>query len=230
MNSGDNVSIISCCALGYLLGTINPAYLLGKLYGFDIRGRGSGNAGATNVTLVIGKAAGLLCAALDIFKSYLAYKLARLLFPLLTYAGILAGCCCILGHIFPVWMNFAGGKGLACIGGLILAYDARLFLILLTVEVALALLTQYICVMPLSVSLVFPAIYARQTGNWTGTLILLSLVPVIFYKHLPNIRRILAGQEARISWLWNAEREEARLQKQFSDQEWQKIYRKADHK
>jgi len=224
------MSVASCCLLGYLLGSINPAYIFGKLYGFDIRGRGSGNAGATNVTLVIGKAAGLLCALLDIFKSYAAYKLARILFPLLTYAGILAGCCCVLGHIFPVWMNFAGGKGLACIGGLILAYDVKLFFILLLVEVLLTLITQYICVMPLSICVIFPAIYAYQTGSWIGTLILASLIPVVIYKHLPNIRRILTGQEARISWLWNAEREEARLKERFSDQEWNQIYRKAKQK
>lgn len=224
------MSVASCCLLGYLLGAINPAYIFGKLYGFDIRGRGSGNAGATNVTLVIGKAAGLLCALLDIFKSYAAYKLARILFPLLTYAGILAGCCCVLGHIFPVWMNFAGGKGLACIGGLILAYDVKLFFILLLAEILLTLITQYICVMPLSICVIFPAIYAYQTRSWIGTLILASLIPVVIYKHLPNIRRILTGQEARISWLWNAEREEARLKERFTDQEWNQIYRKANQK
>ena len=222
--------LVFCGAMGYLLGSINPAYIFGKLRGFDIRNRGSGNAGATNVTLVIGKAAGLLCALLDIFKSYAAYKLARILFPLLTYAGILAGCCCVLGHIFPVWMNFAGGKGLACIGGLILAYDVKLFFILLLAEVLLTLITQYICVMPLSICVIFPAIYAYQTGSWIGTLILASLIPVVIYKHLPNIRRILTGQEARISWLWNAEREEARLKERFSDQEWNRIYRKAKQK
>jgi len=224
------MSVASCCLLGYLLGAINPAYIFGKLYGFDIRGRGSGNAGATNVTLVIGKAAGLLCALLDIFKSYAAYKLARLLFPLLTYAGILAGCCCVFGHIFPVWMNFAGGKGLACMGGLVLAYDMRLFFILLFTEILLTLITQYICVMPLSLCFIFPAIYAWQTSDWIGTLILSSLIPVVIYKHLPNIQRIFTGQEARISWLWNAEREEARLKERFSDQEWNQIYRKANQK
>lgn len=227
---GDDMNFLLCSAMGYFLGTINPAYIFGKLRGFDIRRRGSGNAGATNVTLVMGKAAGALCAVLDILKSFFAYKLARLLFPMLTYAGILAGCACVLGHIFPAWMGFAGGKGLACMGGLVLAYDAKLFLLLLVIEVILTLLVNYICFMPLSLCVVLPIIYALQTGNAAGTLLLASLIPVVVYKHLPNLRRILAGQEARVSWLWNAEKEEKRLKEKFSDQEWQKIYRKADQK
>lgn len=216
--------------MGYLFGMFNPAYIFGRLRGFDIRGRGSGNAGATNVTMVMGKATGALCAALDILKSFIAYRLAKLLFPALTYAGILAGCACVIGHIFPAWMHFAGGKGLASMAGLVLAYNAKLFLLLLVIEVLLALLVNYICVMPLSLCVVFPAIYALQTGNLTGTLILMALIPVIVYKHLPNIRRIIAGQEAHVSWLWNAKAEEARLKARFSEQEWKKIYRKADQK
>ena len=224
------MNFLLCTAMGYFLGTINPAYIFGKLRGFDIRGRGSGNAGATNVTLVMGKAAGALCAVLDIFKSYFAYKLARMLFPALTYAGILASCACILGHIFPAGMGFAGGKGLACMGGLVLAYDAKLFLILLVIEVLLTLISNYICVMPLSLCVILPVIYAWQTGDAAGTLLLASLIPVVVYKHLPNLQRILTGQEARISWLWNAKKEEERLKEKFSEQEWNKIYRKANQK
>ena len=224
------MSIVLCGAMGYLLGTINPAYIFGRLRGFDIRGRGSGNAGATNVTLVMGKAAGLICALLDIFKSFAAYKLARLLFPLISYAGILAGCACVLGHIFPVWMGFAGGKGLASIGGLILGYDARLFLILLLLEILLALLVNYICIMPLSITLIFPVIHFLQTKDAAGTLMLVSLIPVVYYKHLPNIRRIFSGQEARLSWLWKPQEEEDRLKARFSETEWKRISRKADQK
>lgn len=224
------MNVLLCGAAGYLIGTINPAYIFGKLHGFDIRKRGSGNAGATNVTLVMGKAAGLLCALIDIFKSFIAYRLAKLLFPMLTFAGMLAGTACVIGHIFPVWMNFAGGKGLACIGGLVLAYDWRLFLLLLTLEILLVLILQYICVMPLSVSVIFPIIYGKQTGDLAGTALLCALIPVIVYKHLPNLRRIAAGQEARISWLWNAKKEEERLQQKFSEQEWKEIYRKANQK
>lgn len=218
---------ILCGAAGYLLGTVNPAYLFGKLRGFDIRRRGSGNAGATNAMLIMGKAAGLICALLDIFKSFISYRIAKLLFPALSFAGILAGAACVIGHIFPVWMNFAGGKGLACIGGLILAYDAKLFLLLLLCEILLVLLLRYICVMPLSVSALFPFIYGAQTKDTVGTLLLFSLFPVIVYKHLPNIRRIFSGQEARINWLWNAEQEEARLKKNFSEQEWKQLYKKS---
>lgn len=224
------MQMILCGAMGYLLGSINPAYIFGRLRGFDIRNRGSGNAGATNVTLIMGKAAGLLCALLDIFKSFVAYRLAKAIFPMIAFAGMLAGCTCIIGHIFPVWMGFVGGKGLACIGGLILAYNWKLFFLLLAIEIALALLTNYLCVMALSISLIFPVIYVLQTGDLTGTLLLCTLIPVVFYKHLPNIRRIIEGREARVSWLWNAKQEEERLQTQFSEQEWKKIYRKANRK
>lgn len=224
------MNAVLCGAMGYLIGMVNPAYIFGRLRGFDIRARGSGNAGATNVTLIMGKAAGLLCALLDIFKSFAAYKLAKMLFPMLAFAGVLAGCTCVLGHIFPAWMHFAGGKGLACMGGLVLGYNWRLFLVLLVAEVSLALLVNYICVMPLSLCVILPVIYLWQTGEVIGTLLLASLIPVIVYKHLPNIRRIFAGQEARLSWLWNAKAEEARLKKRFSEQEWNRMYKKADQK
>lgn len=224
------MSVVLCGAMGYLLGMINPAYIFGRLRGFDIRRRGSGNAGATNVALIMGKARGLLCALLDIFKSFAAYKLARLLFPMLSFAGVLAGCTCVLGHIFPAWMGFAGGKGLACIAGLVLAYDKKVFFIMLVLEVILALAVQYICVMPLTASMIFPVVYIAQTGDVVGMLMLLALVPVVVYKHLPNLRRIRDGQEARLSWLWNAKAEEKRLRPNFTDKEWAERCRTADQK
>lgn len=113
-------------------------------------------------------------------------------------------------------------------GGMVLAYNWRLFLILLAAEVILALINHYICVMPLSLCLIFPVIYTLQTSDAIGTLLLLALIPVVFYKHIPNLRRIAAGQEARLSWLWNAKDEEERLKKRFSDEEWNRIYRKSD--
>ena len=216
--------------MGYLLGMVNPAYIFGRLRGFDIRQRGSCNAGATNVTLIMGKLAGLICALLDIFKSYAAYKLAKWLFPMLSFAGVLAGCACVLGHIFPAWMQFSGGKGLACIGGLILAYDKKVFALMLLAEIVLALIVNYIIVVPLSAVVVFPALYLLQTGEVIGTLLLLALIPVVYYKHLPNIRRLMKGQEARLSWLWSPEKEEARLKESIPDAEWKRLYMKVNKK
>lgn len=222
------MNVALCCAMGYLIGTINPAYLLGKLYGFDIRERGSGNAGATNAVLVMGKARGALCALLDILKAFFAYRIAKAIFSMMTFAGILAGVACVLGHIFPVWMHFSGGKGLAGIGGVVLAYNWKLFFLLLALEIVIVLVVNYICSVALSVSVVFPIIYGFQTGDLIGTGILLLLIPVVFYKHLPNLRRIREGKEARVSWLWNTEKEEARLKENFSEQEWNRIHRKKD--
>ena len=223
------MSVVLCGTMGYLIGMVNPAYLFGRAKGFDIRKRGSGNAGATNVTLVMGKAYGLLCALLDIIKSFAAYKVAKMLFPMMTFAGVLAGCACVLGHIFPAWMGFSGGKGLACLAGLVLAYDTAVFLLMLAAEIVLALAVNYICVMPLTACVAFPVIYVIQTGNIVGMLLLVTLIPVVYYKHLPNLRRIKTGQEARLSWLWDAKKEEARLKERFTDSEWKQISIKSDH-
>ena len=102
------MNVILCLIWGYFIGTLNPAYIFGKLRGMDIRDGGSGNAGATNATLLMGKGVGFLTAFLDILKAFLACRMALLFFPALESAGVIAGCGCILGHIFPIWMGFAG--------------------------------------------------------------------------------------------------------------------------
>ena len=98
--------------IGYGFGNINPAYIISRIKGFDIRQRGSGNAGASNVALTIGKKAAVLTALFDIFKSAAANVIVYKLFPELPCSHILGGAFCILGHIFPVIMGFRGGKDL----------------------------------------------------------------------------------------------------------------------
>ncbi|MBE5800081.1 MAG: glycerol-3-phosphate acyltransferase [Clostridiales bacterium] len=223
-----NMNVVLCAAMGYLLGMINPAYIFGKLHGFDIRKYGSGNAGATNATMIMGKVTGVVCMVLDVFKAFSAYRAAVRLFPMLTFAGALAGTACILGHIFPVWMHFSGGKGLACMLGVMLAHNWKVFLALLIAEILLVLMLGYICVMALSLSVLFPVVYVIATADLIGACVLALLIPVVFYKHMPNLRRITQGKEMHISWLWNAEQEEARIEKQYSEQEWKSLYKKVN--
>lgn len=228
MDTGDTMNVMLCAAMGYLMGMINPAYIFGRLHGFDIRQFGSRNAGATNATMIMGKKTGVVCMLLDVFKGFAAYKIAERLFPVLAFAGVLAGTTCVLGHIFPAWMGFAGGKGLASLLGVMLAHNWKLFLALLIAEILLVLMMGYICVMALSLSVFFPAAYVLGTGDLIGMSVLALLIPVMVYKHLPNIKRILQGKEMRISWLWNAKAEEARVESHFSQQEWKQLYKKVN--
>lgn len=108
-------TVLLCVCIGYCVGIINPSYILSRMKGFDIREKGSGNAGASNATLVFGKGVGILCALFDIFKAYIANRVSISLYPQLKEAGIITGSACIIGHMFPVTMNFRGGKGLACL-------------------------------------------------------------------------------------------------------------------
>ena len=205
------MSVIMCLTIGYLMGTVNPAYLIGKARGMDIRCEGSGNAGASNAIIMMGKAVGALCALFDIFKAYLAYRICSVLFPALDAAGVLAGAGSILGHIFPVWMGFRGGKGLACLGGTILAHDRKFFFLILAAEIVLALVVGYICLVAVSASAVFPAVYAAQGGHWLGTAVLLAVAGVMCFKHRENFRRIREGKELKISYLWNKDKELDRI-------------------
>ena len=200
--------------IGYLFGCINPAFLLAKLKGFDIRTKGSGNPGASNAMLILGKKAGVFCALFDIFKSFAAFKICAYLFPTLETAGLIAGVCCILGHMYPVFMKFKGGKGLASAAGLILAYDLKVFGIFFVGEVAIALITNYISLMPTSGSLLF-MIFLYVTQGPVYALIYLPVVVVIWIKHIVNFKRIRYGVEVKIKSFWDKKNDKERVRKNW---------------
>ena len=211
------MNILLCLLYGYLIGTLNPAYLFGRLRGIDIRKGGSGNAGATNATLLLGKAAGFLTAILDISKAFIACKTAGYLFPALASACVVAGCGCILGHIFPIWMGFAGGKGLACLGGMALAYNWKLLCLLLLGEFIIVCFFNYICLVAITGSAAFAAVYWFHSGDLIGTALLAVVAVVIFCKHIPNMKRIADGSELKIRYLWDKEGETKRVQSKHPD-------------
>ena len=201
-----------CIPMGYLIGTVNPSYLFARIHGEDIRKKGSGNAGASNALIIYGKLVGIFCALFDIFKAFLAIRLAQWLFPTFPLSYALTGVSCILGHVFPFYMGFRGGKGLSCLGGVIMAHDWFVFLLMLTGEILLALITNYICFVPVTASVIFPVVYALMRRDVWGGLILLIASAVIIWKHQENLKRIRKGTEARLSLIWNKEKEIERVQ------------------
>ena len=205
-----------CAIIGYLVGTLNPSYLIAKIKGFDIRSKGSGNAGASNAIINFGKKIGIPCAIFDILKASLAVVILKMLFPK-KHTFAITGAGCIIGHIMPFYMGFKGGKGLACLGGIIAAFDIRVFLIMLAIEIVLVLITDYICFVPMSAAVVFPIVYGFMTDNWIGALILSIASVLILLKHIENIKRIKIGLEMHFSYLWNKDRERERLERVVKD-------------
>ena len=120
------MKFIAVILLGYLLGCSNMAWYLAKLQKADLRGNGSGNLGASNAVVLLGWKAGALTAVHDIGKAVLAVLLAGWLLPGLAYAPAAAGVSCVLGHIFPFWLKFKGGKGFASFWGMTLALNWKL--------------------------------------------------------------------------------------------------------
>ena len=199
---------------GYLIGSINLSYFIARVKGFDIREHGSGNAGASNVVITVGKKAGAFVAIFDIFKAYFAIKLMRIIFPSLFLVGAITAVATILGHIFPFYMGFKGGKGFASLGGSILALDHRMFLVLLIMTIFVVFVTNYVCVGPVFVSVVFPAAYGyvyRGSGGMYAAMIMFIATAAICYRHMENFRRIREGNELKFSFLWNRKAEADRF-------------------
>lgn len=211
------IGIIFVILFSYLIGSLNVSYFISKTKGFDIREHGSGNAGASNVVIMMGKKAGIIVALIDIFKAFLVCSIAMRLFPDRVYIGPLAGASAILGHIFPFYMHFRGGKGLASLGGTILALDPKMFIVLLTIAIILAVVTNYICVVPMSISIIFAIAYGMTRRSLASLLILLLAAVIINLKHIENLKRIKAGTEAHFSLLWNRKAEAERLGAVYDD-------------
>ncbi|MBR4474966.1 MAG: glycerol-3-phosphate acyltransferase [Oscillospiraceae bacterium] len=204
---------VLCCLIGYLLGNFSPAYLFGKIKGYDIRKEGSGNVGATNAFILVGKHAFFITAALDILKAFAAWKLCAFLFPDFVVAGPLAGVACVVGHMYPVFLGFQGGKGLASLGGVVLAWHWQWFFFLLGAAILIAFATRYVCLVAPIMSVVIPGCYYWDTGFVTGTAVLLLPAIPIFVKHWENFVRIREGTEMRTSFIWNKEAELRRIGK-----------------
>lgn len=205
------LNIIVCLIIGYFLGNINPAYLICRRKGFDVRETGSGNAGATNTFLLAGKRAFAATACTDILKTAFAWRLCGTLFPELAAAGPLAGMACLVGHIYPVFLGFRGGKGFACLGGMALGCSAKMFFMLLAVAVIILLVSRYMAVTACSMSVILPGCYLMTTGKPAETAILCIPTVLVFWKHRENFARIRQGKELRISYLINREAELERI-------------------
>lgn len=207
------MNYLYCSLIGYLIGSINPSFFLGKTRGVDIRSKGSGNAGASNVIILFGKMLGAFCATFDVLKAFFAVLLASALFPDTAHSFAITGAFCIIGHVFPFYMRFRGGKGLACLGGIVLAFDLRVFAVMLTLAVIVAFVTDYICFVPITASAAFPVVYGIITRDVTGALMLSVTAVIMFYKHIENLKRIRNGTEMHFSYLWNKDAELERIQK-----------------
>lgn len=204
---------IICLAVGYICGLFQTSYIYGKKNGIDIREHGSGNAGTTNALRTLGKKAGALTLLGDCLKCVLAILAARFLFaghqgvdlPLLE---LYAGAGCILGHNFPFYLNFKGGKGIAASVGLLLALDWRLFLVCAVLFFGAFFLTHYVSLGSLLgyLGFVVSLIILGQMGNYDCTQAALyemygvaaALMMLAYWRHRQNIVRLIHGNENKI--------------------------------
>ena len=181
--------------MGYLMGCSNMAYWLSLIKKVDIRNNGSGNLGASNATVLLGWGAGVIVAVHDIGKAVLVVFLAKCLFPGLEYVGAAAGVACVLGHIFPFYLKFRGGKGLASFLGAVAALNWKVGVAMAVLLVLVTLVTDFISLGTLSVSVTAPVGLWLMTGKFIVPLILCIATVVMIFKHTENIQRILNRTE-----------------------------------
>lgn len=198
---------LAAFGIGTAAGMLNPAYAIGLMKGYDIRKMGSRNPGASNVIILEGKKAGAFVMAFDMSKAAAAVKLSRRIFPEFKSAAETAGTASILGHMFSPLMKFRGGKGLACLGGTILAFGLRDFATMLASEIILLGATRYICLVPITASVAYPIYHGITSGNKQGAAILGTAALPIFLKHRENLERIKQDREFKVDFLWNRDAE-----------------------
>ena len=181
--------------LGYLLGSSSMTYYLGRLKNIDVRNHGTGNLGASNAAVTMGWGAAVLVAVHDIGKAILAVVLARWLFPGVGYLGELAGVACVVGHMFPFYLGFRGGKGLASFIGMTIALDIRVALGAVILLVLVTVISDFIALGTVALTVVVPLALWLVTGDVWVLLALLPATAVMVFKHLDNLKRIAQGKE-----------------------------------
>ena len=206
------ISIYSISALiaAYLFGSIPTAVWLGQaFYGVDVREYGSGNAGATNTFRVLGKKAGIAVMLIDIFKGYTATKLAY--FIGLSVTGpqnstqfvnyeLALGVIAVMGHLFPIFAGFRGGKGVATLFGMILAVNPSAAMLCVFVFVAVLISTKYVSLSSICAGFTFPiaTVFVLQSSIKSEVLYGICVCLLILVTHQKNLERLLKGKESKV--------------------------------
>jgi glycerol-3-phosphate acyltransferase PlsY len=198
--------------LAYLLGTLLGSLILGRLRGVDIRSMGSGNAGATNALRTQGKAFGFLVLLIDVAKGVIAARwLPSAVLPGIgidadvprEWLTVACGFAVIVGHVYPVWFDFRGGKGAATVVGVVAALELRLLLPLLLSWMVVLLLFGYVglATMLATVALAV-AVLVLEPNNLPLCTFCAAVAAFVIFTHRSNIARMRAGKENRVRRLW----------------------------
>lgn len=190
------VQFILVSFIGYLFGCFQTAYIIGRLkQNIDIRLHGSNNAGASNVTRVLGWKYGIITAIMDILKGTAAVILVGFLYPDAPALLFTAGAFVVIGHIFPVFLGFKGGKGTASLIGISLGINIKIAIVIILVLVIITIITDYIALGSLAMYALFPILALFYKYSLACIIILTLLCFVGFYKHSINIKRMLSHEE-----------------------------------
>ncbi|MBR0137847.1 MAG: glycerol-3-phosphate acyltransferase [Erysipelotrichaceae bacterium] len=185
--------------ISYLFGSFNTAYFIGKVHGFDIRERGSHNAGASNIKVNFGWAAGIFTGLCDALKAVAAVKLCGYLFKGNEIIPFLAGAVAVIGHMYPFYMGFKGGKGYASYIGMMAALNIFPVTVAISViTIIVSALTNYIAAGTLAALLIAPAYYIYTKANPYVIAIVTGISLLIAFKHRVNVKRIINHEEIGI--------------------------------
>jgi glycerol-3-phosphate acyltransferase PlsY len=214
---------IGILILAYLIGSIPTSVWIGKtFFGIDLRERGSKNAGATNAMRVFGWKVGLTVLAIDMFKGWLAVNLIHITNYYIPETGdfiefqLLLGIAAILGHIFPIYVGFRGGKGVATLFGLILAINPEPTLLSVGVFIVTLLITKYVSLSSMIAGFAFPVMVIFVFKTPTSSLVIFSLIiaGLLLFTHQKNIERLLRKEEKKVLFLMSRRRRELERMKQ----------------
>lgn len=207
INSSLVFSSILIAIISYLLGSVNFSIILSrKIENKDIRESGSGNAGSTNMLRTYGKGIAVATMVGDMLKVAVAIGIAHLIFGNEIYnkneilIKSFAGFFCVLGHIFPLFFKFKGGKGVATAGGMVLLIDWRIGLILLAIFLITVAVTRWVSLGSIIMAVMYPVLTYFFYKDFTLTVIAVVFAVIIIYKHKSNIKKIANGTENKLSF------------------------------
>jgi len=184
--------------LGYILGSANSSLIVGKFYGVDVRKHGSGNAGTTNTLRTLGKKAALLVLIGDMLKGVLAYAAGYYITGHGEIGGMIGGTVAVIGHVWPVYFGFKGGKGVLTSLAVLLMIDWLVALILLGLFIIIVLLTRYVSLGSVVCAALFPTLAVIMGRDAAVILFSAAIALLVIIMHRSNIQRLLKGKEAKL--------------------------------